>query len=89
MDDTKPVLTEFGNVITASEDANGAGNSDLKRVRLPENEKTNREDLLILWEEQNRYIDQLEAKLKVRVFLRKNAGPLRKFFLFYHSLNTV
>ena len=75
MDDIKPVLAEFGNAITASEDANNTRDSDLKRVRLPENEKTNREDLLILWEEQNRYIDQLEAKLKVRLFLRKGERP--------------
>ena len=74
MDDIKPGLAEFGNAITASENANGTRDSDLKRVRLPENEKTNREDLLILWEEQNRYIDQLEAKLKVGVSEERGAS---------------
>ena len=68
MEDIKPPLvTEVGNLMTGSEETNGSGDSNLKRVQLPEDEKADRERLLILWEEQNRYIDLLESKLKVHL----------------------
>ena len=67
MDDTKSQLavetvpSNSGN----DEIAPNVNNGVLKRVHLPEDEKVEREKFLELWHEQNRYIDQLEAKLKV------------------------
>ena len=68
MDDTKPQLpvetvpSNSGN----DEIATNINNGVLKRIHLPEDEKVEREKFLELWHEQNRYIDHLEAKLKVR-----------------------
>jgi len=67
MDDTKPQLpvetipSNSGN----DEIATNINNGVLKRVHLPEDEKVEREKFLELWHEQNRYIDHLEAKLKI------------------------
>jgi len=67
MDDTKPQLpvetvpSNPGN----DEIAPNINNGVLKRVHLPEDEKVEREKFLELWHEQNKYIDHLEAKLKI------------------------
>ena len=67
MEDIKPPLTaDVGHLMTSSDEISGIGDGVVKRIELlPEDEKLDKEKFLNLWQGQNRYIDQLEAKLKV------------------------
>ena len=67
MEDEKPPLAAEPVASNAGTDENShtANNGIIKRIHLPEDEKVEREKFLELWHEQNRYIDHMEAKLKV------------------------
>ena len=87
MDDTKSQLavetvpSNSGN----DEIAPNVNNGVLKRVHLPEDEKVEREKFLELWHEQNRYIDHLEAKLKVRHnYINQKLTPCGRYPLACH-----
>ena len=66
MEDVKPPLTvETGGNNVAKDDIPTLPNNGIKRVQLSEDQKLEKAQFLELWQEQNRYIDHLEAKLKV------------------------
>ena len=67
MEDEKPQLAAEPVASNAGSDENThtANNGIIKRIHLPEDENVEREKILELWHEQNRYIDHIEAKLKV------------------------
>ena len=76
MEDIKPLSTDSGVPmvsIGASNDeiALEANTGIIKRVQLPEDEKLEKAKFLELWHEQNRYLDHVEAKLKVFIFLTR------------------
>ena len=71
MEDVKPPLTEdptlkSGPNVAKDDIVTLASNGITKRVELPEDQKLEKEKFLELWQEQNQYIDHIEAKLKVR-----------------------
>ena len=67
MEDAKPqVPSEVLPSNNGSDEiASSSSNGVIKRIHLPEDEKVEKEKFLELWHDQNRYIDQLETKLKV------------------------
>ena len=69
MEDVKPSTLDIDNTIKGAPGDEMSGGTDdsgiIKRVQLPEDEKLEQQQFLSLWQEQNRYIDQLESKLKV------------------------
>ena len=70
MEDVKPPVSAESSGLneTGGDMSNVSNTSIIKRVQLPEDEKVERTQFLELWQEQNRYIDHLEAKLKVCKF---------------------
>jgi len=67
MEDAKPqVPSEVLPSNNGSDEiASSSSNGVIKRIHLPEDEKVEKEKFLELWHDQNRYIDQLETKLKM------------------------
>ena len=67
MEDIKPPIpTDIGSLNTGNDEISSVTTGvNVKRVQLLEDEKLDRVQFLEQWQEQNRYIDQLEAKLKV------------------------
>ena len=67
MEDIKhPIPTDIGSLNTGNDEISSVTTGvNVKRVQLLEDEKLDRVQFLEQWQEQNRYIDQLEAKLKV------------------------
>ena len=87
MEDEKPQLAAepVASNVGTDENSHTANNGIIKRIHLPEDEKVEREKFLELWHEQNRYIDHLEAKLKVREYENWHDGA-STLYLFGPSL---
>ena len=83
MDGIKPTLaTEIsGGQMVSTEEISGsaAEPSAAKRVHLPEGDKLDLEQFSLLWQEQNRYVDQLELKVGIKA--------RRQFSKIYWSLS--
>ena len=92
MEDVKPLPTaETTGNNTVKDDVTTPNNGIIKRVQLPDDQKLEKGQFLELWQEQNRYIEHIEAKLKVCVTFKCNQGkfitPFINIFRFYAVTN--